>query len=268
MFSKKLAVPFIALALVALYLTWEVDETYSLWIIPPVITSALIYVFSPQINWWWYQRTPPKMDPMVKTLLGKYLKFYDNLSPEDKKKFDHRLGLYQLSVEYMPQGMEGVPPDVRGLIAACPIWLTFNREDFLFPKFENIVVYNHAFPSPQHPESLHSSEIFEEDGVIILSLEHFMPGFLETEKYYHIGLHEYAKVFINSYPDEKYPSFDDSFWNKIEQINGLKREALEGFIGLKNIPTLPIGIVYHFVFPEKFATVFPEEANLLKNIFG
>ena len=111
-------------------------------------------------------------------------------------------------------------------------------------------------------------EIFEEDGVLVFSLEHFMPGFLETKKYYHIGLHEYAKVFILSYPNKKYPDFGKDFWNKIEKINGLKREALEGFMGLKNIETLPIGIVYHFVFPEEFATVFPEESGRLKEIFG
>ena len=268
MFAKRILIPFVLLALGALYLTWEVDQSYSLWIIPPVIITAILYVFAPQINWWWYQRSPPQIDPMVKTLLGKHLPFYDNLSPEDKKKFDHRLTLYQLSVEYITKSSDGVPDDIRGLIAACPVWLTFNKEDFLFPKFENVVVYNHAFPSPQHPEELHASEIFEEDGVLVFSLEHFMPGFLDTKKYYHIGLHEYAKVFILSYPDESYPTFGDNFWNKIEQINGLKREALEGFMGLKDIDTLPIGIVYHFVYPEKFAAVFPKESKMLNEIFG
>jgi len=267
MFARLLSIPFVLLALGTLYLTWEVDESYSLWIIPPVIITALLYVFAPQINWWWYQRTPPKIDPMVKTLLGKYLPFYDNLSPEDKQKFDHRLGLYQLSVDYQNKSSDGVPEDAQGLIAACAVWLTFNREEFLFPKFENVVVYNHAFPSPQQ-QDLHASEIFEEDGVLVFSLEHFMPGFLETKNYYNIGLHEFAKVFVISYPDETYPTFGDDFWNRIGQINGLKRDAFEKFMGLKNIETLPIGIVHHFVYPEQFANIFPEESAMLREIFG
>lgn len=268
MFAQRLKIPFIALALFSFYYTYNYDPSYALWIIPPIIIAAVVYVFAPQINWWWYQRRPLQIDPMVKTLLGKYLPFYDNLSIEDKKKFDHRLGLYQMSVEYITKSSDGVPDDVRGLIAACPVWLTFNKEDFLFPKFENVVVYNHAFPSPQHPEDLHASEIFEEDGVLVFSLEHFMPGFMDTKKYYHIGLHEYVKVFILSYPDEDYPKFEDDFWDKIEQINGLKREALEGFMGLKNIDTLPVGIVYRFVYPEKFAATFPRESKILNLIFG
>ena len=268
MFAQRLIFPFVMLALLALYLTWSVDETYSLWIVPPVLISAAIYVFAPQINWWWYLRTPPPMDPMVKTLLGKHLPFYDRLSPDDKKKFDHRLGLYQMSIEWRSQGMDQVPADVQGLISACPVWLTFNRDDFTFEKFEDIVVYPHAFPSPQYPRTLHSSEIFEEDGVIIFSLEHFMPGFLETKKYYQIGLHEYAKIFRKTYPNENYPTLNDDFWQKLPQINGLTKAKLEQFIGLKDLEPFPVAVVHYFVFPEKFEEVFPTAATALKNIFG
>ena len=268
MFAQRLTFPFVLLALLAFHLTWSVDENYSWWIIPPVIIGAAVYVFSPQINWWWYQRTPPPMDPMVKTLLGKYLPFYANLSPDDKKKFDHRLGLYLMTVEWRPQVTDDVPPDIQGLIAACPVWLTFNREDFTFEKFENIVTYPHGFPSPQYPKQFHSSEIFEEDGVIMFSIEHFMPGFLEPKKYYHIGLHEYAKVFMRTYPNENYPSIENDFWQKLPQINSLTKEKLEAFIGLNDLEPLPVAIVHYFVFPEKFEQVYPAAAKALMDIFG
>lgn len=266
MFANKLLAPLIFLALAFLYLTWEVDRSYSIWIVPPVILSALIYVFAPQINWWWYQTRPLPIDPMVKTLLGKHLPFYAKLSEEEKKRFNHRVELFQMANEFMPQGMETVPKDVRGLISANAVWLTFGRKDFIFPKFENIIIYPHKFPSPQFPETFHASEIYEPDGVMIFSLEQFMPSFLNLSQYYPIVLHEFTKVFIMSYPNEGYPNFKESSWEQLSKISGLSKEKIETFIGLE-VDFLPVAIVHFFTYPELFKQFFPKEAVELQKIF-
>lgn len=267
MFANKLLIPFVLLAMLFLYLMWEVDPNYSIWIVPPVIVAALIHIFSPQINWWWYQTRPLPVDPMVKTLLGKHLPFYTNLSKEEKDRFDHRVELFQMANEFMPQGMEEVPKDMKGLIAANAVWLTFGREDFTFPKFENIIVYPHKFPSPQFPETFHTSEIYEPDGVIIISLEQFVPSFLNMKQFYPIALHEYAKIFVISNPSENYPHFKDDFWNILPQISGLSQDKIETFMGLRGIEPLPVAIVHFFTYPEEFKQFFPNEANSFQKIF-
>lgn len=267
MFANKLLSPFVLLAIVFLYMTWEVDSSYSIWIVPPVMTAAVIYVFAPQINWWWYQTRPLPVDPMVKTLLGKHLPFYSNLSKEEKSRFDQRVELFQMANEFMPQGFETVPKDVQGLIAANAVWLTFRREEFTFPKFETIIVYPHKFPSPQFPKLFHASEIYEPDGVIIFSLEQFMPSFVNLKQFYPIALHEFTRVFIISNPDENYPNFYEDFWNKLPDISGLNQEKIEGFIGLPNVEILPVAIVHFFTYPEKFMQIFPQEAQMLQKIF-
>ena len=267
MFANRLLAPFVLLALVALYLTWEVDRYYSIWIVPPVIIAALIYVFSPQINWWWYQTRPMPADPLVRMLLGKHLPFYENLRPEEKNRFDHRVELFQMANEFLPEGMEAVPKDIKGLIASQAVWLTFGRKEFIFPKFEKIVVYPHKFPSPQFPETFHASEIFEPDGVLLFSLEQFMPSFLNLYQYYPIALHEFSKVFILSNPTEIYPEVTENFWNLLPKINGLTREKIETFIGLPNLEPLPIAIVHFFVYPEKFVEIFPREGAAFQKIF-
>lgn len=267
MFANKLLSPFVILAIVFLYLAWEVDPHYSIWIVPPVIIAAIIYVFAPQINWWWYQTRPLPVDPMVKTLLNKHLPFYSNLSKEEKSQFDQRVELFQMANEFMPQGFETVPKDVQGLIAANAIWLTFGREEFIFPKFENIIVYPHKFPSPQFPKFFHASEIYEPDGVIIFSLEQFMPSFVNLKQFYPIALHEFAKVFIISNPNENYPAFSENFWTQLPPISGLDREKIEQFIGLPDMKILPVAIVHFFTYAEKFAQFFPEESQMLQKIF-
>ena len=267
MLSRIIAAPFIIMALLALYFAWEKDPTYAVYVAPPAVILALIYTLSPQIDWWWYKRRPPKIDPMVETLFNKYFTFYKSLGTTDKKKFRNRVTLFNLSREYMPQGMENVPEDIKGLIASSAVWLTFGLEDYLLSKFEQIILYQHPFPSPQHPEKFHASEIYEEDGVMMFSIEQFMLGYIQTKQYYHIGLHEFAKVFMVSFPDERYPSFGADFWEKLPQISGLKKESIEKFIGLPQDDILPVAIVHFFTHATRFKMFYPSEYATFQGIF-
>ena len=101
--------------------------------------------------------------------------------------------------------MEHVPEDVKGITAANIVMLTFGQKDYRLSNFEKSVTYPHPFPSPQFPKHLHSCEIFEEDGVILFSLEKMIPGATRQTQFYNIALHEYAKIFMLSYPDYNYP---------------------------------------------------------------
>ena len=57
MLSRYLIAPLIFVALIFLYLAWEDDSSWSYYLIPCILGAAVIYVFSPQIDWWWYHRT-------------------------------------------------------------------------------------------------------------------------------------------------------------------------------------------------------------------
>lgn len=267
MFANKLLAPFVFVSIICFYLAVEVDKSWTIGFIIPVIIAALIYIFAPQINWWWYQTHPLKADPLVKTLLNKNLPFYENLSPDEKDKFDHRMELFQLAVEFMPQGFEEVPKDVTSFIAANAIWLTFGREDFLFPKFETIVVYPHPFPSPQSDDKLVTSEIFEPDGAMVFSLEQFMPSFMELKKYYPSGLHEFAKVFVATHPELNYPNFGESLWESLPEMSGLSKNKIDNWFRLPGTPALPVAIVHFFVYTKEFKLKFPRESAMFDEIF-
>lgn len=268
MFIRILAGPFVLLVLIFLYLTWEVSESYALYIVPPVVILALIYIFSPQINWWWHLRRPPKPDPMVTTLIGKHLPFFSALSAPGKKRFLDRVSLYTIAREFTGQAIENVPADVKGLIAASAVWITFAREDFLLDPYERIILYPHPFPSPQFPEKAHTSETYHEDGVLLFSVDHFMHGFTDPKRFYHLGLHEFAKVFIRKYPAEPYPQFGAGFWDGLLRVSGFRKEAIEKWIGLPQEDSLPIAIVHFFSIPDRFRKVFPGEYEMLVKVFG
>ena len=106
--ARIVSTPFVIGALVFLYLTWENSENYALYIIPCVVLTAISYVFSPQINWWWYSRNPPKLDPPLRQILQKRNGFYQKLNPDKKKKFRERVALFMIGNDFMPQVVDSV----------------------------------------------------------------------------------------------------------------------------------------------------------------
>lgn len=268
-FANFLAAPFVGGALLCLYLTWARDLDYAPWIIPFVIGAALIYILGPQINWWWYSRHPLDLSPGLTELLERFCGFYQRLDAAGKKRFRERVGLFRMGTDWDPVAWpdDVLPPDVEVALAAQAVMLTFNRPAFLFEKFEKVIIYPKAFPTPEYP-FLHGSELFEPDGCLLFSAEQAMPGFLQPERYYNIGLHEYAKAYILTYPNEPYPVMSTpDIWEKLEQVSGLSREQVESLIGIAGAEPLPVAIHHYFVFPKRFDEIFPAETTLFKQIF-
>ena len=266
--ARLISIPFLILTGVFAYLTLEKDEGYSFYIIILVLILSVLYTFSPQINWWWYERNPPEIDEQMRNLLIKNHSFYNDLSVSDKKLFRNRMALYMMAVEFMPKGWERLPEDIKGVIAANAVQMTLKQADFLLPKFEQIVVYTTPFPSPQFPQKLHASEIFEEDGVLLFSAQQIMWSFLQPQQYYNLVLHEYIKVYQISYPNKNYPKLVESDWEQLEKISGFSKERIEGIIGLPNIdPTVVSGTLY-FTHSEEFKKLAPDLYKKWEQIFS
>ena len=257
MLSRGLYAPLICGALIFLYLAWDVDSFYSLYVIPFVLGLAAVYILSPQIDWWWYQRRPPALPAFVRELFNTRFPFYQQLGPADKERFRIRTALYMKSREFIPQGMPAVPPDLQGVIAATAVQLTFGQKDFLKDKFEHIVVYPHPFPSPQYPQQWHASEIYEEDGVIMFSAEQLLPSFLEPQRYFHIGLYEFARVYRHARPGKVLPDLQESDWPGLEKVSGMSRDYIEKWVGLPSLEIEAVAVVFFLVFPARFRAAFP-----------
>ncbi len=267
MFSRIVAAPFAFLGLLFLYLAWEVDEKFAWYIIPCAVSLAIIFVFSPQIDWWWWKKRPPSLDPRLRMLLVKYHAFYQTLPPEKKEIFRNRLALFMRANDFKSQGADAVPEDVKAVVSVNAVHMTFGLEQFLFPKFETIVVYAHPFPSPQYPTQEHVSELYEEDGVLLFSAEQLMMGFSNPRQYYSIGLHEYAHAFVLSHPDVPWPELDQQIWLSLEQLSGFSKEYIDKWINRPDVKLLPAAIVHYFTFPESFGAVLPELKGFFDDVF-
>jgi Mlc titration factor MtfA (ptsG expression regulator) len=268
MLSRVIAAPFLVMTIAFLYLAWEEDTAYAQWMVPPVLILAVIYALHPQIDWWWYKRNPPELDPPIRRMLERFIPFYRRLLPDQQLRFRQRVALYMFAKDFKPMAMESVPEDAKAVIAINAIQLTFGMEDYLMGDYENFVLYPHPFPSPQYPKHFHHSETFHEDRVLLYSLELLLPGTLQSQQYYNIGMHELAGVFMNSFPARIVPDIREEHWAQIEQISGATRERITEHIGLPHVNVQQVAIVCFFNFPDKFNLLWPEMYEKLSTYFN
>jgi hypothetical protein len=178
------------------------------------------------------------------------------------------MALFMHANDFTAQGMENMPLDIKGVIAASMVQLTFGRENFLLNKFEHIIVYPHPFPSPQYRDKWHISEIYKKDGVLMFSAEHLMRGFFQPQKYFNIGLYEYARAFQICYPETQWPALGTNGWEKLKRVSGMSQESIAKYIGLPEVDPVAVAVVHFFVFQERFKAVMPEEYGRISTILN
>lgn len=261
--------PFLFGSLYILYRMWQYEERSFELLIPLVLIGVIIYLFEPQLNWWWMQRYPPKIDEKMQMLLQKHNSFYQQLSLEEKKRFRIRMSLYMKAKEYRPfGGPESIPSDVRGFIAAAAIQITFGQKNYLLEPFDHILIYPGAFPSPQHPTHLHTNEHYAEDGVIMFAVKGVMDSVRHSPRAYHIIIHEFATIFEEVYLDKVFPDLPANIWETLEAMSAMNQQFVDHSIGLPDTPVRPVSIHHFFVFPQKFKAALPEVYAAYIKIFN
>lgn len=270
MLSKRLYFLFGTIAILMTVLVAVIlPDSYrwvSFFIIPFVILLVLTYIFSPQVDWWWFQKHPPELPGKMGNLLLQNFQFYQQLTADNKTRFRQRTAMYlEARAFFARRGEEegDVPLDLKVMIAANAAMMTFGRKDFILKKFERIFIYLQAFPSPDYPY-LHASELHEEDECFLFSGEHVMLSFRQPQRFYNVTLHEYVKAFKLTYPKFDYPVFDEKVWSIVP------KEPVIQYLGLpeEEVDLFEVGASTFFTKPEKFKEVLPRDFEKLVQIFN
>jgi hypothetical protein len=268
--SKVVALPFmIAVLFFFIQVVRDTDYKHLVWIIVPIAALLLIYLFQPQIDYWWLERNPVELDDKLVKMICEINPQYATLSQEEKEEFARRLTLFAEAKEFIAKGSEDVtvPYDVRMMISQVAVKMMTNSKDYLLNKFERIILYKHPFPSPEFP-FLHTVETHSEDGVIIMSLEHAQAGLFFPDNYYNLVGHAFAEVFIKSYPKLDYPNVKEEDWNKVAQICDYGKEEILKTTGLKTVDIMVVLINLFHAKRNRFSAVFPEYTETFNTIFS
>ncbi|HMG15866.1 MAG TPA: hypothetical protein VK590_10480 [Saprospiraceae bacterium] len=268
MFTRILLSFFGFLAIGVLYASWTIDEKYAPILIPIGIIIAAIIVFTPQIDWWWSNRYPPKTDKRVIQFLETFYPYYNSLAEPLQKTFLIRAELIIKSMDWTPMGFEDIPADVQYVISTYAVRLSLNRQKFIFKYWEKVILYKHPFPSPQHPKQLHHSEIFYEDNVVLFDFPHLIKGFINPDNVFPIGLYEMARIYLHDFKVEL--GFNPHSFNEavFSAISGKDFDWIRSSIGLDVLDGEAIAVVCYFLYLDKTMELMPDWFINCKKEFG
>ena len=202
---------------------------------------------------------------MLQTILNQHNSYYSNLSGEGKKKFEFRVLEFLRSKSFVGRQDLVVTDEMRVLISASAIQLSFGLDDFKFSNLHTINIFPGIFHSKLYNASFKG--LTTRDGVLSLSWENFKSGYANDTDKLNLGLHEMAHALHIDLNDKK--RYSNHFSNYAPKW---KRGVLNDFYRLKagKVPFLrtygssnlyeffAVCVEHFFELPEEFKARLPD----------
>lgn len=122
--------------------------------------------------------------------LNTYFSFYQKLPPESKKIFSQRVARFITSKKFIARNIESVSDEMKVLISASAVQLTFGFPKIQLSHFRNILVYPDSYYSTIN-RTYHKGEVNPRLNAIVLSWKFFVEGYIHSDGR-NLGLHEMA----------------------------------------------------------------------------
>jgi Mlc titration factor MtfA (ptsG expression regulator) len=120
------------------------------------------------------------------------LHFYKQLTPVQRRAFDNRVVQFMRTRSFLPRGGVELTVEMRLLISAIAVKITFGMRSYMMKEFTRIVVYPKAYYN-RESKSYHKGEV-NANGIVVLSWEDFYEGIRVPDDNLNLGLHEFAHV--------------------------------------------------------------------------
>ncbi|HYG20752.1 MAG TPA: zinc-dependent peptidase [Ohtaekwangia sp.] len=150
-------------------------------------------------------------------ILQKYFRYYQQLSPPDKAKFERKLTTFIYAKRFIPRNIDVVTIEMKVLIAATAVQLTFGLPHVYLQHFTKILVYPDDYYS-SITKRFHKGEVNPRFGIIVLSWQSFINGYIHPNDAVNLGLHEMAHALRleNLIRNEAYNFFDAALLEQLD----------------------------------------------------
>lgn len=168
-----------------------------------------------------------KRDPRIRAFLETNFRYYQTLSAKDKLIFERRVIKFIRMKRFEPRGdLEKIQPEMKILIAASAIQITFGFPSLYFRQFDTIVLYQNAYRSTI-TGNYHQGEV-NTRGFIVLSWSHFVRGYQIDNDGRNLGLHEmsHALKVADAVRDEEYNFLDSTAMHKFVNLARLEMQLI------------------------------------------
>ena len=193
--------------------------------------------------------------------------FYNKLTQKQQRFFQHRLVGFIDDKDFEGRGEMEITQEVKLLIAATAVMLTFGMRNFHLGILQKIIVYPNAFYSNTSARE-HKGEFNPLMKVLVLSWEDFQEGFVDEKDNLNLGIHEFTHVLqMNS---KKFRSVDASiFLDANQQLEDFLKEEkvrkkllstnyFRNYAYTNQFEFLAVLVEYFIESPKDFQEKFPE----------
>ena len=142
-------------------------------------------------------------------ILQKYFPFYRQLDDTNKNMFAQRVTNFIYGKRFIPRMIDEITIEAKVLIAATAVQLTFGLTNVYLQHFDKILVYPNDYYS-SITKKYHKGEVNPRFGIIVISWQSFVEGFVSPDDAVNVGLHEMAHALRleNLIRSEDYKFFD------------------------------------------------------------
>lgn len=213
----------------------------------------------------------------LKDILEKYFSYYQNLSPENKNRFARNVAKFLYVKRFIPRNVPEVTLEAKVLIAASAIQLTFGLRDIYLKHFNKILVYPDDYYS-SITKRYHKGEVNPRFGIIVLSWQSFIDGYINNQDSLNLGLHEMAHALRleNIIRNEEYQFFDEDLMKKFDEFairicDKMAEEELSFFRPYACTNThefFSVAVENFFERPHEFIQSLPELYNILRKLLN
>lgn len=158
------------------------------------------------------------IDLKYKEPLIEHFTYYQNLSVENKKRFETRVQAFIDGNEFIPRGYTHVTDEMKALIASSAIQLTFGFSHLNFEHFSKILIYPDDYYS-RITRKYHAGEV-NMRGLVVLSWRNFVDGYKDHTDGKNLGLHEMAHALRleNGIENGEYDFIDGDLLDRFHEL--------------------------------------------------
>jgi MtfA peptidase len=220
------------------------------------------------------------ISPAVRETLEKMVSFYGRLNDEEKVRYENSIAIFL--GENRITGVSGVEitDEVRALVAATAVRLTFNRPGHEYHDFGEILIYPSGFSadgsySTAGGANFSAAGMVHSQGGVILSLPHLLRSFQHDNDGFNVGYHEFAHVLDGRRPDGipeeldlgSYRPWAEVMQKEFERVHR-RKSVLRDYAGTNPAEFFACAVEFFFEKPETMKERAPEVYRQLARYFN
>lgn len=210
-----------------------------------------------------------------KEILLKYFPYYSMLDVHHQHIFEQKLLYFILAKQFVPRGFEKITDEMKVMIGACAVQITFGLPRVYLQHFQKILVYPDDYYS-SITKRFHKGEVNPAFGIIVLSWKSFVDGYIYHTDSINLGLHEMAHALRleNIIHNDEFDFFDDDL---VAQFDTIAKElctsqSQEDFLRAYACSNLheffAVAVENFFERPSEFNATLPELYSILAKLLN